>query len=285
MLLRDANWHWLGAGRPIKPSPLHALLKSKGAVHEEVNGFEQPRWFARGIDQRDHYSFNRTLADDMVAAEVKAVRENVGIMDVTAFTKVLIRVGTCGLNNTGVNTRLGWCSKTVTEATTGDAFQEMAKRIHLGAPITFPRIQGADVCGVVIAVGAGGDAARVEGRVITDGCLRDAGDLDNITKTSYFGPERDGGFAQYTITPARNALRVQSDLSDAELATFSCSDSTAEGMLTRALGLLPRVPNDLRAALGRDKINVVADVVGGPSWTMLIDVPERGGRYTCAILP
>ena len=78
------------AGRPIKPSPLHDLLKSKGAVHEEVYGFERPRFFAKGIAQEDHYSFNRTSVDDMVAAEVKAVRDNVGIMDVTAFTKVLV---------------------------------------------------------------------------------------------------------------------------------------------------------------------------------------------------
>ncbi|MEM1163985.1 MAG: FAD-dependent oxidoreductase, partial [Pseudomonadota bacterium] len=77
------------AGRPIKPSPLHELLKSKGAVHEEVYGFERPRWFARdGVAQEDHYSFRRNVVDDMVAAEVKAVRESVGIMDVTAFTKV-----------------------------------------------------------------------------------------------------------------------------------------------------------------------------------------------------
>ncbi|WP_171124271.1 MULTISPECIES: FAD-dependent oxidoreductase [unclassified Ruegeria] len=76
-------------GRPIKPSPLYDLLNSKGAVHEEVYGFERPRWFARdGVEQRDHYSFRRTPADDMVAAEVKAVRERVGIMDVTAFTKI-----------------------------------------------------------------------------------------------------------------------------------------------------------------------------------------------------
>ena len=78
------------AGRPIKPSPLHEVMKSKGAVHEEVYGFERPRFFANGIAQEDHYSFNRTPVDDMVAAEVKAVRDNVGIMDVTAFTKVLI---------------------------------------------------------------------------------------------------------------------------------------------------------------------------------------------------
>ncbi|AXI57095.1 glycine cleavage system protein T [Sulfitobacter sp. JL08] len=79
------------AGRPIKPSPLYETLGAKGAVYEEVYGFECPRWFARdGIAQKDHYSFRRTEVDDMVAAEVKAVRERVGIMDVTAFTKVLV---------------------------------------------------------------------------------------------------------------------------------------------------------------------------------------------------
>jgi len=79
------------AGRPIKPSPLHELLKSKGAVHEEVFGFERPRWFAKGdVAQEDHYSFGRTPVDTLVAEEVKAVREKVGIIDVTAFTKVLV---------------------------------------------------------------------------------------------------------------------------------------------------------------------------------------------------
>ncbi len=78
------------AGRPIKPSALYELLKSKGAVHEEVYGFERPRFFAKGIAQEDHYSFNRSPVDAMVAAEVKAVRETVGLMDVTAFAKVLV---------------------------------------------------------------------------------------------------------------------------------------------------------------------------------------------------
>jgi len=79
-------------GRPIKPSPLHEVLKKKGAIHEEVYGFERPRWFARnGVEQRDHYSFRRNEVHAMVAHEVKAVRESVGIMDVTAFTKVLVK--------------------------------------------------------------------------------------------------------------------------------------------------------------------------------------------------
>ncbi len=79
------------AGRPVKPSPLHDLLKSKGAVHEEVYGFERPRWFAKGgVAQEDHYSFKRNAVHDIVGAEVHAVRTAAGIMDVTAFTKVMV---------------------------------------------------------------------------------------------------------------------------------------------------------------------------------------------------
>jgi dimethylglycine dehydrogenase len=77
------------AGRPIKPSPFYDRLKAKGAVHEEVYGHERPRWFARdGVAQQDHYGFRRTAADDMVAAECRAVRDAAGIMDISAFTKV-----------------------------------------------------------------------------------------------------------------------------------------------------------------------------------------------------
>ncbi|MDJ0628183.1 MAG: FAD-dependent oxidoreductase [Rhodobacter sp.] len=77
------------AGRPVKPSPLYDRLKAKGAVFEEVFGHERPRWFARGgVEQRDHYGFRRTPVDDMIAHEVKAVRERVGVMDISAFTKV-----------------------------------------------------------------------------------------------------------------------------------------------------------------------------------------------------
>ncbi|WP_170441434.1 FAD-dependent oxidoreductase [Ruegeria arenilitoris] len=79
------------AGRPVKPSPLYDRLKAKGAVFEEVYGHERPRWFAKdGVEQRDHYSFRRNVVHDMVAAECRAVREAVGIMDISAFTKVEI---------------------------------------------------------------------------------------------------------------------------------------------------------------------------------------------------
>ncbi|WP_306116417.1 MULTISPECIES: FAD-dependent oxidoreductase [unclassified Roseovarius] len=77
------------AGRPIKPSPLFERLKEKGAVYEEVFGHERPRWFAKnGVEQHDHYSFGRNEVHDMVGLECQAVRKGVGIMDISAFTKV-----------------------------------------------------------------------------------------------------------------------------------------------------------------------------------------------------
>jgi len=76
-------------GRPIKPSPLYERLKNKGAVFEEVYGHERPRWFAKApLEQRDYYSFKRNEVHDVLAKEVAAVRNGVGIMDICAFTKV-----------------------------------------------------------------------------------------------------------------------------------------------------------------------------------------------------
>jgi len=149
---------------------------------------------------------------------------------------VLIEVRACGLNNTDVNTRSGWYSKTVTSATTGDALENVGQQDPTwgGKPIQFPRIQGADVCGIIVAVGADVDKIRIGERVITDNWLRDKDDPANKNKTGYFGSECDGGYAEYTLINQHNALAVDAELSDTELATFSCSYSTAEGMLTRA---------------------------------------------------
>lgn len=77
------------AGRPLKPSPLYQRLKDKGAVFEEVYGHERPRWFApAGVAPVDQYAFGRTGVHRIVGDECRAVRARVGIMDISAFTKV-----------------------------------------------------------------------------------------------------------------------------------------------------------------------------------------------------
>ncbi|MEM9851224.1 MAG: alcohol dehydrogenase catalytic domain-containing protein [Pseudomonadota bacterium] len=89
--------------------------------------------------------------------------------------------------------------------------------------IVFPCIQGADICGAIVAVGDGVDPGRIGKRVIADCWLRDPHDPDNKEKSGHVGSERDGGFAEYEGLPSVNALAIWSDLSTAELAAFSCS--------------------------------------------------------------
>lgn len=148
--------------------------------------------------------------------------------------EVLIRVGACGLNNTDVNTRTGWYSKSVSGATGEGGEAEAGDAAWGGAPIKFPRIQGADVVGVVAAVGAGVDKNLSGRRVMVDTWLRDWNDPENLNATGYLGSECDGGYAEYVAVPARNVHTVESTLSDAELATFATSYVTAENMLNRA---------------------------------------------------
>lgn len=249
--------------------------------------------------------------------------------------QVLIKVAACGMNNTDVNTRSGWYSKAVTEATTGAAYETVddnAQGTWGGSGIQFPRIQGADVCGHVVAVGDNAPDDMLGKRVMTDNWLRDWTDPMNRNKARYFGSEADGGYAEYTAIHHRNVGVIKSDLSDAELATFSCSYTTAEGMLSRAqvkpgdrvlitgasggVGsaliqlanrrgattiamasrskhahvaalapshILDRAPEDLtgalEAAIGGAKVDVVADVVGGPYFPTLVDHIARGGHY------
>lgn len=137
--------------------------------------------------------------------------------------EALIKVAACGLNNTDVNTRTGWYSKDVTQATTGEAYQKIDENdpTRGGEPLTFPRVQGADVAGTVVAVGKNANTDLLGQRVITDNWLRNWHDPLNKNTTGYFGSECNGGYAQYTID-YRNVAAINSTLSNEALATFSC---------------------------------------------------------------
>lgn len=248
--------------------------------------------------------------------------------------EVLVRVAAAALNNTDVNTRIGWYSRSVTTATdpgepSGDAAATLLGRASCGGwtgeALTFPRIQGADACGSIIAVGGDVDPARVGERVLVDPILREP-----TRPPRYFGSDTPGAFAEFVAIPQQNACPVRSPLSDVELASFPCSYLAAENLLTRAavacgeqvlvtgasggvgsaavqlatlrgaaviataagaksealesLGAARVVPRgaDLVAALGRESIDVVVDVVGGPGFPALLRVLRRRGRYACA---
>lgn len=247
------------------------------------------------------------------------VRNDIPVPRPTA-NDVVVRVAAAGVNNTDINTRIGWYSK-------GDGDSEDAA--WNGESIKFPRIQGADVCGYIAAVGENVGRERLGERVLIDPCLWEVNGKE-LPRPGYFGSECDGGFAEYTAVAARHAHRVESALSDTELASFPCSYSTAENLLTRSgvvsgervlvtgasggvgsaavqlarargaeviaitspsknaalrdLGARETLSREesIRDALGHNSVDVVIDLVAGAQWPELLDVLRPGGRYAVA---
>ncbi|MCP3424712.1 alcohol dehydrogenase family protein [Rothia sp. AR01] len=151
--------------------------------------------------------------------------------------EVLIRVEAAGMNNTDVNTRIGWYSKAVhgdtnsTAAGPGQADDDDAS--WSGVPLSFPRIQGGDVYGRIVAVGDDVDGDRLGEAVVVRNLMRHYVDRRSYECWTY-GSDCDGGFAQYAVAPSSESFAVRSDLSPAELGTISIAFTTAEGMLYRA---------------------------------------------------
>jgi NADPH:quinone reductase-like Zn-dependent oxidoreductase len=230
--------------------------------------------------------------------------------------EVLICVSAAGVNNTDINTRIGWYSKSNND---NDASWS-------GNALSFPRIQGADVCGEIVAVDKSVDSSRIGERVLIEPCINNVNGK-TVNPPLYFGSECDGGFAQYTVVSSSHAYKINSRLSDVELASFPCSYSTAENMLTRSMvtkkdcvlisgasggvgsaaiqlakargasviaiasankseaildlgadKVISR-SDDLMTALSANSVDVVIDLVAGSEWPKFLDVLRPKGRY------
>lgn len=150
--------------------------------------------------------------------------------------EVLLQVLAAGVNNTEINTRIGWYSSSITtgteDAATAEA-QQATKKADGGWNETtpFPFIQGTDCCGRIVAVAPGGDKNTIGSRVLVRACMRRSGfgSMDNI----WMGSDFDGAFAQFVKVPAKETFAVDCDWSDAELGTIPCAYGTAENMLHR----------------------------------------------------
>ena len=140
--------------------------------------------------------------------------------------EVLVEVTACGMNNTDVWVRQG------AYGTEEDAAAVSTWR-RQGNTLTFPRIQGTDTVGRIVAVGEGVPESRIGERVMVDFSIYNRDD-DSLADIDYMGHGRDGGYAEYQTLPAENAHLVRADLSDVELATFCCAYLTGEQMLERA---------------------------------------------------
>ena len=153
--------------------------------------------------------------------------------------EVLVQVLAAGVNNTEINTRLGWYSSKVTEGTENltenkDELTDAAETADGGwnEATPFPFIQGTDCCGRVVATASDVDSDLIGKRILIRSCIRADGwdSLENIWMASDF----DGAFAQFVKVPASEVFVIESDWSDAELGTIPCAYGTAENMIHRA---------------------------------------------------
>ena len=229
--------------------------------------------------------------------------------------EVLIKVTAAGINNTDINTRTAWYSKY--KSSVGGSWS--------GTPLKFPRIQGADVCGVIVATGSKVNKSRIEERVIARTMQTDPKNPTSPNMVT-LGSELNGAFAQYVTIRSSETFSVNCKWSDAELGSIPCSYSTAEGLIHRVklgaekifingasggvgsaaiqlakirkahitaqcslskineikkIGANESVSreSDLIKELGKNKFDVVIDLVSGENWNQLLEILKPGGRY------
>jgi NADPH:quinone reductase-like Zn-dependent oxidoreductase len=222
--------------------------------------------------------------------------------------EVLIKVLAAGVNNTEINTRLGWYS--------GGGW-------HIPTP--FPFVQGTDCCGIVMQTTNSVHTPLLGKRVLIRPCMRPDGfkSMHNI----WMGSDFDGAFAQYVKAPAGEVFPIESAWTDVELGSIPCSYGSAENMVQRsgvssgehvliagasggvgsAAVQLAKVrgatvtaivgkskmeevrrigadfvfdrDSDLISELEEEYIDVVIDNVGGPHFAAELKALRRGGRY------
>ena len=234
--------------------------------------------------------------------------------------EVLINVKGAGINNTDINTRIGWYSKS-SVGNAGDGSWS-------GNPLNFPIIQGADICGNIVAVGSSVDKKRIGERVIVRTMQEVPSNQNNFSSWTV-GSECNGGFAEFSTMRSSETFKINSEWSDSDLASIPCAYSTAEGLLHRSqvgkevvlitgasggVGSAAIQLAKLRGAkviaqcssskqediqkigadiildrkdslietLGKDSVDVVIDVVAGPQWNQILDILKPGGRCATA---
>lgn len=188
--------------------------------------------------------------------------------------EVLVKVLAAGVNNTEINTRLGWYSSKVTTSTeklteTKDELTEAATEGDGGwsEATPFPFIQGTDCCGEVVEVKDEADKHLIGKRVLIRACIRNEGfdSMENIWMASDF----DGAFAQYVKIAATEVFPINCDWTDAELGGIPCSYGTSENMVNRA------------GVKKGDRV-LVAGASGGVG-SAVVQLAKRRGAYVIAI--
>lgn len=134
--------------------------------------------------------------------------------------EVLVKVLAAGVNMTDLNTRIGWYGE--------------GRAAGWSGQMVFPRIQGSDLCGRIVALGDGVQGLPLGARVICPTNQHEP-TAENPIHFVSIGSEFDGAFAQYCLVKARHLHDVTaSPLTDVEIGAMPCAHGTAHNLLTRA---------------------------------------------------
>ncbi|WP_129787941.1 zinc-binding dehydrogenase [Promicromonospora panici] len=169
--------------------------------------------------------------------------------------EALVQVSAVALNNTDLWTREGAYGRPEDP----DALSGWR------GTVDFPRVQGADVAGRIVAAGSAADAGLVGRRVVVDPAIYDAEGPD-ANPVGLMGSERDGGYAEYVTAPTERVHDVTgSPLTDDQLASLPTAYGTALGMIERG-------------RLRQDETVLVSGASGGVGLALVQIARARGAR-------
>ena len=179
--------------------------------------------------------------------------------------QVLIKVLGAGINNTDINTRTAWYSKSATDETNTKGSQgKNDDGSWSGEPLDFPIIQGADCYGEIVAVGVDVNTGRIGERVLVRTMQQYAVDYRPYECWT-MGSECDGAFAEYMVAYSDESFKIESDWTNAELASIPCAYSTAENLLERS---------DVK----KDEVVLITGASGGVGSAAIQLAKRRGAR-------
>lgn len=152
-----------------------------------------------------------------------------------ATHEAVVRVLAAGVNNTDINTRIGWYASEVTASTDSvDTDADIETGGWAGA-LDFPLVQGGDLCGEIVALGKGAPPGLEVGMRVTCPTNQPMATKAEPVKMVVIGSEFDGAFAQYCTLSADQLYDVSaSPLKDVEIAALPCAFGTALNLLRRA---------------------------------------------------
>lgn len=176
----------------------------------------------KGVQLTGHGGPEKLLWNDAIPTPIPGPRD------------ALVRVLAAGINNTDINTRIGWYSKAIAVSTADSKNTADIESGGWAGSIQFPRIQGSDLCGKIVAIGSEVRNVAVGMRVV---CATNQPDPTAEAPTQFraIGSEFDGAFAQYCVVPAVQLHDVtDSPLTDIELGAMPCAYGTAYNLLSRS---------------------------------------------------